>query len=188
MRELIKITLLIAMLLFCLIACETQSSVQQYYVTAKEQPAFVSMDLPASLLNPEASTLSGETQQILSTIHKVNFLALPVSSATEAFYQTEKGKVSELLSQAAYKQLFRMQTENTGGSVYYVGTEVAVDELILFGYKDGQGFVLIRLLGDGMNPAKILSVMDSLDMDMKALPVQEFKDIFEQVGFGDKEA
>ena len=49
--------------------------------------------------------------------------------------------------------------------VYYTGNTDAINEVIAFGYGDKNGVGVARLLGENMNPAKIIEMMNSVKMD-----------------------
>ena len=42
----------------------------------------------------------------------------------------------------------------------YLGTETQIDEIIIFGSDDTKGFGIIRVLGNDMDPSKILKLVD----------------------------
>ena len=54
----------------------------------------------------------------------------------------------------------------------YVGEEDAIDEIIVFASDDEKGFALFRLLGDNMEPAKMIKLMNAIekgDVDVSKL-------------------
>ena len=44
------------------------------------------------------------------------------------------------------------------GIVKYIGTDSTIDELIVLGTMNEKGFAIIRVLGDNMEPAKIMKL------------------------------
>ena len=60
-------------------------------------------------------------------------------------------------------------------SMYYSGKEDAIDEVIMFGYGSKQGVGVARILGDGMNPAKIVQMMGDLKLDASGVNLDQFK-------------
>lgn len=60
---------------------------------------------------------------------------------------------------------------NTGfgkASIKYLGDEDAIDEVVVYGDNDEKGFLLVRILGDNMNPAKLVLFIQALkDSDFK---------------------
>lgn len=49
--------------------------------------------------------------------------------------------------------------------VYYTGDTDAIDEIIAFGYSKKVGVGVARLLGENMNPAKIIEMMNDVKLD-----------------------
>ncbi len=69
----------------------------------------------------------------------------------------------------------KINSKMAKGVVKFTGEEDAIDEVIVYGYKDDKGFALIRLVGDKMNPAylgKFISAMEKSNVDEGA-----FKDL-----------
>ena len=57
-------------------------------------------------------------------------------------------------------------------SISFVGDEDDIDEFILFAKREENGFAVIRILGDDMNPNNImnmLSILKSANLDMEQL-------------------
>ena len=64
-----------------------------------------------------------------------------------------------------------------GASVSFVGDENNIDEFILFAKKKENGFAVVRILGNNMNPNNIMnmiSLLQSSNIDMEQLkPLQQ---------------
>ena len=58
-----------------------------------------------------------------------------------------------------------MKAKGMNVKVYYTGDTDAIDEVIAFGYNKEAGVGVARLLGENMNPAKIIEMMNSVNMD-----------------------
>ena len=50
-------------------------------------------------------------------------------------------------------------------SVYYTGNTESLDEVIAFMYSKDLGVGVARLLGENMNPAKVIEMLNSVKMD-----------------------
>ncbi|MFZ2432100.1 MAG: DUF4252 domain-containing protein, partial [Lutibacter sp.] len=59
-------------------------------------------------------------------------------------------------------------------TVNYLGTEDAINEVIIFGSDSKRGFALVRVLGENMNPADIMSVAQEIKLDGNS---QQFKQL-----------
>ena len=60
-------------------------------------------------------------------------------------------------------------------SMYYSGKEDAINEVIMFGYASDKGVGIARILGDGMNPAKIVKMMGDVKFDGSGVNLEQFK-------------
>ena len=143
-------------------ACSRQQSLQQYYVAKAENPNFLSVDLPVSLLNVEKTDLSPEQRETLESLRKMNVLAFKKTKENEAEYQTEKTTVKAILDNARFTELMKVSTPFGKGTLKYLGDEDAIDEVVIYGDKPDQGFMLVRVLGNDMNPAHLVQLMEVL--------------------------
>jgi len=164
-----KIFLKVSMVAFAsailTVACDTKPTLQKYYVDSKENNAFISVDLPANIIELKDENVSEEVKNTLKTIKKVNFLALQIDDSNQELFDAEKQKVQEILKNPSYKELMRMNTGNGNVTVNYLGEEDAIDEVIIFGSDNKRGFALVRVLGENMNPSEILSLAQEIKLD-----------------------
>ena len=87
-------------------------------------------------------------------------------------FETEKAKVEGILKDKKYQELMKMSRGKDGGAVYFIGENDAIDEFILYGSNKDAGFAIVRVLGDKMNPASImtlLSIMQKANLDLEQL-------------------
>ena len=147
------------------IACDSNPSLQKYYVDSKENSEFISVDLPSSILQLKDTEVSDEIKNTLETIKKVNFLALQVNETNKELYTSEKVKVNAILKNPKYKQLMRMNMGGANVSVNFLGEGDAIDEVVIFGADSDKGFAIIRVIGENMNPSDILKLTQEIKMD-----------------------
>ena len=155
--------LLISTLTFLLVSCSSHPSLQRYLVDKQADDNFLKVDIAASLLQTDSSGLDQEQKAILNTIKKVNVVAFPVNDSNRDVYNTERKTVAEILKQEKYKTLLKMGSNKAGATLKYLGDETAIDELIIFASDETRGFAVFRLLGDDMNPGKMIQLMESID-------------------------
>ncbi|MBC6998649.1 DUF4252 domain-containing protein [Cytophaga sp. FL35] len=168
------ITGLLAILL--LAACSSTQSLQEYIVENSENPNFLSIDLPASLLNLDEANISAEEKKSLDAVRKLNVLAFKKDDSNEAEFQLEKTKVRAVLKGDKFTELMKINTAYGKASIKYLGEEDAIDEVVIYGDNEEKGFLLVRVLGDDMNPAKMMSFVQLLQKsDLK-------RDGLEQLG------
>lgn len=152
-------------------ACDKQKSVQEYYVEKQENNNFIAIDLPASMVSLDESA-SEETRETLKTIKKLNVLAFKVNDSNRAEYEKEYAEVRQILKNDKYNELMRMKHEGVNVVINFEGNDEAVDEFILLASDNSRGFALARVLGDKMQPAKIMKMaedMKNLNADGSAL-------------------
>ncbi len=156
------INILVISGILALSACSTSQSLQEYYVDNSENPNFISLDVPASILNLQEADLSKSQRQALESLKKLNVLAFKINSTNESEYQVEKAKVSSILKSDKFVELMKLNSKYGKGVIKYLGEEDAIDEVIIYGSSDDKGFALIRVLGDDMNPAHLIQLVKVL--------------------------
>ncbi|WP_339611071.1 DUF4252 domain-containing protein [uncultured Planktosalinus sp.] len=144
-------------------SCSNNASLQKYYVEKQNDNAFISLDLPSSLILTEDNTLSEEQLKTVKSIKKVNMLALEVNELNKAAYESEKERVQAILNNEAYETLMKYGSNKQGATLKFTGEDDAIDELIIFASDEERGFALFRVIGDDMNPSSIMKLMDSVN-------------------------
>ncbi len=148
--------------LLAIAACNSTQSLQEYYVDNSDNPNFLSIDLPVSLLNMKKADLTGAQREALESLRKLNVLAFKKTDANIVEFQTEKAKVKSILQHKKFKELMKMNTSYGKAIITYLGDDDAIDEVVIYGDSDDKGFMLVRVLGENMNPAKIAQFMKAL--------------------------
>ncbi len=153
-------------------ACSSTESLQEYYVDNSENPNFISLNLPVSILNLEHADLTPAQREALQSLRKLDVLAFRKNPDNTAAYNSEKAKVNEILKNKDWVELIKLNSKYGKGVVKYLGDENAIDEVVIFGNSDDKGFALIRVLGKNMNPAHIMQLLQAIqnsDYDGQAL-------------------
>lgn len=150
------------LLLLALAACSSTQSLQEYYVDNFDNPNFLSVDLPVSLLNMEKADLTLAQRDALESLSKLNVLAFKKTDANVAEFQTEKAKVKSILKNKKFNELMKVNTSYGKATITYLGDDDAIDEVVIYGDNEEKGFMLVRILGDNMNPAKIAQFIQAL--------------------------
>jgi len=156
-------TTTILFLLLTVVSCSNETSLQKYYVDKQKDNAFITMDLPSSLLSKDGNTLNDTQKEALKSIKKLNFLALQNKEENLAIYEVEKDKVQTILSNEKYKTLMKFGSNDIGATLKFTGEEDAIDELIVFASDESKGFTLIRVLGDDMEPSQIIKLLEGMN-------------------------
>lgn len=165
----IKFIVMAFILFITFTSCKQGESLQGYFVANQETPDFISVDIPSSFVNLDQVDLTDEQKDAYDSMDKLNMLGFRVSEDNREVYKAELEKVQLLLKNEKYEELFRGGNSTDGKIIVkYIGTDTTIDELIIFGNANDTGFAVIRVLGDDMEPAKIMSlgnVADQLSSD-----------------------
>ena len=154
------------------IRLDSQQSLQEYYVDNKENPNFIFLDIPASILKMEEAELTDVQKEAVESLRKFNLLAFKKTSENVDEYKLEKAKVKEILKNDEFVELMKINSSYGKGVIKYLGEDDAIDEVIIYGDSKDQGFALVRVLGKNMNPSHIMQIMQAIqksDYDGEAL-------------------
>jgi uncharacterized protein DUF4252 len=157
-------------------SCEQKPSLQKYFVENSENKEFVSVDIAPSFINVDKVTLTDDEKEALKAFKKINVLAFKADSLNQKTFNAEREKVSVILKDKSYQELMKVGSGKEGGAIYFVGEDEHIDEFVLYANKKENGFAVVRILGDDMNPTQVLTMMSLLkkaNIDMEQLkPLQ----------------
>ena len=174
-----KLTILCSLVFLVVFAtaCKNEKSLQSYLVEANDKAGFSSIDVPvSSVLSPKAD-VSDDVKETIKSIKKINVVFLKKTQENETVYENEKATLKNLFKDNKdYKTLSSMKMKGMNVNLYYSGETDSIDEIVAFGYSQDVGVGVARLLGENMNPAKIMEVINDIKMDSSNL--QGFSAIF----------
>ena len=157
-------------------SCNSEPTLQKYYVENSGKKDFIQVDLSSSLINKDKMKLTSEQKTALESFDKMNIIAFKVDSTNKAQYDIESQKVTEILKNKDYQQLMKVGSGKDAATVSFVGDENHINEFVFFAKKKENGFAVVRILGNDMNPNNIMnmiSLLKSSNMNMDALkPLQ----------------
>jgi hypothetical protein len=160
-----------------LISCNSEPTLQKYFVENTENKNFIALDVSPSILNVDKAKLSAEQNGALQSFEKMNVLAFKLNGTNKAQFELERAKVNLILKDKKYQQLMKFGSGKEGASVSFVGSDEHIEEFVLFANKKETGFAVVRILGKDMNPNNImtmLSVLKESKIDIEQLkPLQE---------------
>src|SRR5690606_22096361 len=104
-----------------LASCSSQQSLQEYYVDNAENPNFLSVDLPASILKMDAVELTPLQQEAVESLRKFNLLAFRKNADNALEYAQEKKKVNEILKGKDFVELMKIKSKYGNGVIKYLG-------------------------------------------------------------------
>ncbi len=149
-------------LVLLIVSCSSNQSLQEYYVSSSENPNFISLDVPASILNLQSDKLTDSQKEGLASLRKLNILAFRATEENQSDFQIERNKVSSILGNSKYQELMKLNSKYGKGTIKYLGDEEAIDEVVIYGSMDDKGFAIIRVLGNNMNPAHLVQLMGAI--------------------------
>jgi hypothetical protein len=172
-----KITIFTAVLFsLLLLSCSNEPSIQKYFVENSGKKDFIALDISPSIINIDKSKLTPEQQTALNSFEKMNVLIFKSNGKNETLYQSETQKVGDILKDETYQELMKIGSGKDGASVSFVGDENDIDEFIFFAKNQDNGFAVVRILGNDMNPNNIMNMIGILqiaNVDMEQLkPLQ----------------
>jgi hypothetical protein len=174
MKAIIFLTSILASLL--LISCHSEPSLQKYFVDNTDKKGFISLDVSSNIVNVDKTKLTEDQKTALASFDKMNILAFKLDRSNQVEYAAESQKVAQILKGKDYQELMKIGSGKDAASVSFVGDENHINEFVLFAKKKENGFAVVRILGNNMNPNKImniLSIIKSSNVNMEALaPLQ----------------
>jgi hypothetical protein len=166
-------------ILGCLLAsgCNSEPSLQKYFVEKTENKNFIALDVSPSVLNIDMKKLTPEEKKSVESFEKVNILAFRIDENNKTEFAAERENVAKILKDEKYQQLMKFGKGKEGGSISFVGSDEHIEEFVLYANRNDSGFAVIRILGNDMNPTDIMNVMSVLkqsDINMDQLkPLQD---------------
>lgn len=158
-------------------SCNSEPSLQKYFVENSEKKDFIALDVSPNILNVDKTKLSAEQNEALNSFDKMNILAFKANDKNQAQFETERAKVKAILKDPKYQQLMTFGSGKDGASISYVGTDENIEEFVVFANRKENGFAVVRVLGKNMNPNNIMTLMTVLkqsNIDMEQLkPLQQ---------------
>nr|WP_309757887.1 DUF4252 domain-containing protein [Flavobacterium sp.] len=174
MKTVYGIALLLSLFLS---SCNSEPSLQKYFVENTENKNFIALDVSPNILNVDKTKLSVAQSDALKSFDKMNVLAFKLNATNKAEFEKERAKVNLILKDKKYQQLMKFASGKEGASVSFVGTDDHIEEFVFFANKEDNGFAVVRILGKDMNPTAVMTMMSVLqqsNIDVEQLkPLQQ---------------
>lgn len=160
-----------------LISCNSEPTLQKYFVENTENKNFVALDVSSDILNVDKTKLSVAQIDALKSFDKINVLAFKLNDTNKAEFEKERAKVDLILKDKKYQQLMKFGSGKEGASVSFVGTDEHIEEFVFYANKKENGFAVVRILGKDMNPTSVMTMISALqqsNIDLEQLkPLQQ---------------
>jgi hypothetical protein len=160
MRAIVFLTVFLTSLL--LLSCDSKPTIQKYFVANSENKDFVALDISPTILNVDKTKLTAEQKKALESFDKMNVLVFKLDENNQPQYEVESQKITQILKDETYQQLMKVGSGKDGATISFVGDEDNINEFVVFGKSKDNGFVVVRILGNDMNPNNIMTMLSVL--------------------------
>ena len=157
-------------------SCKNEKSLQGYLVESSGKEGFFTGDLPVGSLFTDNTDVTDEVKETLKSVKKINVAVLRKTADNTTAYETEKGILKNIFTSDSYKILGSVKAKGINVKVYFTGNTSSLNEVIVFLYSKEVGVGVARLLGENMDPAKVIEMMNSVNLDGNNL--ENFSAIF----------
>lgn len=144
------------------VSCSSGVSLQRYFVDNQETKNFISQDVPLSMVKVNQSEFTEEQKEAYKSVSKLNFLGYKADENNAEELQAEIETVKTILSDAKYKDLMEFNDKGNKIVVKYIGDDEEADEVVVFGSSKALGFAVVRVLGNNMNPDKMVTLIGAM--------------------------
>lgn len=163
-----------------LVSCNTEPTLQKYFIESNKNDKFITFDIPSTVLSLKEENTSEEVKNTLKSIKKVNFIGFQIKEDNMDEFKVEKQKIQRILENPKYQEILSMNGSKTL-TIKYLGKDDAIDEVIVFGADATQGFALVRLLGNKMNPSKIVQLIHKIKFNGNKEDFKGLETLFKKV-------
>lgn len=142
------------LILLVLVGCGSTPSLQEYYVSKSEDPNFLVIDIPTSILGIDKNNLTDEEIEALNSFHKINILMFRRTETNAKQFPQELAAVRSIIDATNFDPLLVMSDRQYSGKLLLQGTIEKPNEIVFFGSAADEGFLLARLIGRNMEVEK----------------------------------
>ena len=146
------------------ISCKQGPSLQQYFVEKMDDPSFLIVNLPINTDSLFNDNISAQEQKAITSVDKLNLLFYKKSDDQTEKYKTEVDRVKKILSAKRYQHLMDFKVfDKAQGKFLFEGEMDKIEEGIVFVSADEMVFGVLRILGDKINPASLLTLSKKIN-------------------------
>lgn len=170
------IYILAAAAVVLLTSCNSEPTMQTYFVDNSEQPGFSTIDVSPSIINTDKLDLTADQKAALKSIHAINVLVYKADSTDAKAYEKQAANVLNIIKTDNYDELMKFNFHGLGANLSTKGEGEHIEEFIVYAHNPGAGLGIIRVTGDDMTPNNVMTVASllqkaNLDLD-KLAPLQ----------------
>lgn len=179
MKRTIKYIISSVLLVTLIVSCNNGTSLQRYFVDNQETGNFISQDIPISMVKIDKSAFTEDQLEAYNSVKRLNFLGYKANENNESILKAEISKVKTILSDKKYNELMEFSDKGNKISVKYIGDDDEADEVVIFGSSKEYGFGIVRVLGNGMTPDKMATLIGAMqNADIDENQVQDIMNFF----------
>ena len=164
MRNKMKKLLIFAVVLV-FVGCSKTQSIQEYYVANSEDPNFLVIDIPTSILGINNEVLNEEEQAALDSFQKLNVLMFRTTAANADQFPEELKAIRQIIDGEQFDPLMTLSDRQFSGKLLLEGSVELPDEIVFFGSASDEGFLLARLIGSKMQVEKAVVLAKALERE-----------------------
>ena len=92
------------------LSCNSEPSLQTYYVDHQETSGFITMDFPISFLDIDKNNITESEQKAINSIQKFNMLGYNLKSGSDIVYKAELNFVNNCSRKSSTMNCFDLET------------------------------------------------------------------------------
>ena len=150
------------------LSCQT-NSLQSFMVDHKDDENFISLDFSLRTFVGNFDNLTPEQQAVFDDVRKVNFLAFKKDEINVTAFTEKRDNLMEILrNQFSDSKLMSVNTRGNQMQMYADDLDDKVKEIVIYASNNDSGFLVMRLLGDDLNPSnfyKLMKMSEEMDFD-----------------------
>lgn len=166
--------------IFLASSCDSNKTLEHYFVEKQNESSFIVLDIPSSLLEGHTEWLDDTSKEALKSIRKLNILfAKPESGNID--FKKEQNQVQEILKNDRYESLMQFNDSKNKGAIYIVDKNEKISEMVFYGHQEDQMLIVVRVLGNDIKLEHAQTIMNLASKQENASALEELlKPLFEK--------
>jgi len=162
MQQSIKNLFVVVILAFALVSCKNEGSIQTYFVDHQDLPEFKMIDLSAKMIDFSKVDFTDDQRETFNSLEKINFLGYLINDGDMESYKKELADAKRVFLNKNHNELMEFSSNGIKFRISTLGDDEEVDEFLALVSSNETGFGIVRILGDKMNPEKMVKLVDEL--------------------------
>ncbi len=162
---LLRILLISVAIVATFTSCDSDPTVQTYYVDSQDKDGFYNVKFPVSVFGINEEKLSAESRKAYESMNRVNVLIVTATDDKKSQVEKEAEKFNKILKNGTYKTLITHSSDDYKVRFVYEGDTDSIDELIAFVSYEDKVMGIGRITGDNMNVGDLMKMMNELEKE-----------------------